>query len=163
MTSNSKLETAAAGAPKVSVQDAITVLRAVHETINGLHSDFRSAPSMIRKKAVLAEMYTALSVQSQIEEELFHPDINAAMKDDLLVPEATVEHAGLTAQRDRDRPDDQTHHARIKALAEYVTYLYLVKDEQNKVFPNVKKRSQALDRPESRLAVCTRELLAAGK
>jgi iron-sulfur cluster repair protein YtfE (RIC family) len=159
MTSNSKIETAAAGTPKVSVQDAITVMRAVHNTVNGLYSDFGSAPSMTRKKAVLAEMYTALSVHVQIEEEIFHPDVDTAMKDNLLVPEATEEHAGLIAQREGGGPDDETHDAKFKMLAEYVKHL--VKEEQNEMFPKVKKRSLALDSPGSRLAVCTRELLAA--
>jgi hypothetical protein len=161
MTSNSKVETAAARKPTVPVQDAITVLRAVHKTINGLYADFGSAPSTTRKKAVLAEMYTALSVHVQIEEAIFHPDVNAAMKDNRLVAEATTEHAGPVAQREDGEPDDETHDGRIKVLSEYVKHL--VKDEQGEMFPRVKKRSLDLDSPGSRLAVCTRELLAARK
>ncbi len=86
------------------------------------------------------------------------------MKDKLLVPEATVEHAGvkgLLAQLEGVEPDGEMYDAKVKVLSEYVKHH--VKEEQNEMFPKVKESSVDLDELGARMAARKTELLAARK
>jgi hemerythrin-like domain-containing protein len=78
-------------------------------------------------------------VHAQIEEEIFYPQVKAALKDKELIPEATVEHATLKeliAQIEEGEPDDEMYDAKVKVLSEYVKHH--VKEEQNEIFPKAK-------------------------
>jgi hypothetical protein len=125
-------------------QDAIALLKADHAAVSLLFADFEATRSASKKKALVAEICTALSVHAQIEEEVFYPAVKAALKDKLLVPEATVEHAGvkdLIAQLEGAEPDGEMYNAKVKVLSEYVKHH--VKEEQNEMFP--KARASTLD------------------
>ncbi len=120
-------------------KDAIALLKADHKAVSDLFAEYEKARSSSRKKALIAEICTALSVHAQIEEEIFYPAVKAALKDKLLVPEATVEHASLKdliAQIEAVEPDTEMVEARIKVLAEYVKHH--VKEEQDEMFPKVR-------------------------
>ncbi|MDZ4290370.1 MAG: hemerythrin domain-containing protein, partial [Hydrogenophaga sp.] len=111
--------------------------------------------------ALVAEICTALSVHAQIEEEIFYPAVKAALKDKLLVPEATVEHTSvkdLIAQIEGLEPDGEMYDAKVKVLSEYVKHH--VKEEQNEMFPKVK--SSSLDTVElgAQMAARKEELMA---
>ncbi len=83
----------------------------------------------------MAEICTALSVHAQIEEEIFYPEFKAALKDKLLVPEATVERAGvkgLVAELQAAEPDGEMCDTKVKVLSEYVKHH--VKEEQTRCF-----------------------------
>jgi hypothetical protein len=61
-----------------------------------------------------------LSVHAQIEEKIFYPAVKAALKDKLLVPEATVAHASvkdLIAQIEGVEPDGEVYDAKVKATS----------------------------------------------
>lgn len=120
-------------------KDAIALLKADHKAVSDLFAEYEKARSSSRKKALIAEICTALSVHAQIEEEIFYPAVKAALKDKLLVPEATVEHASLKdliAQIEAVEPDTEMVEARIKVLSEYVKHH--VKEEQDEMFPKVR-------------------------
>ncbi|MFP8835277.1 hemerythrin domain-containing protein [Hydrogenophaga sp. XSHU_21] len=120
-------------------KDAIALLKADHKAVSELFAEYEKARSSSRKKALIAEICTALSVHAQIEEEIFYPAVKAALKDKLLVPEATVEHASLKdliAQIEAVEPDTEMVEARIKVLSEYVKHH--VKEEQDEMFPKVR-------------------------
>ncbi len=76
-------------------KDATALLRADHAAVIDLFADYEKTRSDTKKKALVAEICTALSAHAQIEEEIFYPAVKAALKDKLLVPEATVEHSGI--------------------------------------------------------------------
>ena len=144
--------------------DAIALLKADHRAVSALFTDYESARSTTKKKGIVAEICTALSVHAQIEEEIFYPDVKVALKDKLLVPEATVEHAGvkdLIAQLEGVDPDGEMYDAKVKVLSEYVKHH--VKEEQNEMFPKVKESSLDLDELGVRMAARKSELLAATK
>ena len=91
----------------------------------------------------------------------WHPAVKKALKDKVLVPEATVEHAtlkALIAQVEGIAPDGEMFDARIKVLSEYVKHH--VKEEQDQIFPKV--RATRLDMVElgAQLAARKEELLA---
>jgi len=142
-------------------KDAIALLKADHASVSHLFAEFEKTQSVAKKKALLAEICTSLSVHAQIEEEIFYPAVKAALKDKLLVPEATVEHAGvksLIAQLEGVDPDGEMYDAKVKVLSEYVKHH--VKEEQNEMF--VKAKASSLDMAElgARMAARKDQLLA---
>ena len=146
---------------KSAAQDAIALLKADHEAVSQLFVAYEKTRATSKKKALVAQICTALSVHSQIEEEIFYPGVKAALKDKLLVPEATVEHAGvkdLIAQLEGIDPDGEMYDAKVKVLSEYVKHH--VKEEQNEMFPKVKASSLDLVELGARMAARKDELLA---
>jgi hypothetical protein len=88
--------------------------------------------------------------------------VKAALKDKLLAPEATVEHAGvedLIAQLDGVTPDGEMYDAKVKLLPEHVKHH--VKEERTGMFPKVKSSSLDLVELGTRMASRKAELLAA--
>lgn len=142
-------------------KDAIALLKADHEAVSQLFTEFEKTRSVTNKKALVAEICTALSVHAQIEEEIFYPAFKAALKDKLLVPEATVEHAGvksLIAQLEGVEPDGELFDAKVKVLSEYVKHH--VKEEQNEMFVKAKASSIDLVELGARMAARKHDLLA---
>ncbi|MDT8999484.1 hemerythrin domain-containing protein [Paucibacter sp. APW11] len=141
-------------------EDAIGLLKADHEAVSQLFADYEKARSVQSKKSLVAEICTALSVHAQIEEEIFYPAVKAALKDKLLVPEATVEHAGvknLIAQLKGAEPDGENYDAKVKVLSEYV--MHHVKEEQTEMFPKVKASSLDTAELGARMAARKSDLL----
>ena len=154
-------KTATADKNKPAPKDAIALLKADHEAVSELFADFEKTRTSAKKKALVAEICTALSVHAQIEEEIFYPAFKAALKDKELVPEATVEHTGvkdLIAQLEGAEPDGEMYDAKVKVLSEYVKHH--VKEEQTEMF--VKAKASSLDMLElgARMAARKDELLA---
>jgi iron-sulfur cluster repair protein YtfE (RIC family) len=136
--SKSKTATPRPATPK----DAIALLKADHEAVSQLFADYDRTRSASDKRALVAEICNALSVHMQIEEEIFYPAVKAALKNKLLIPEATVEHDGvkdLIAQLEGIEPDGETYDAKVKVLSEYVKHH--VMEEHNEMFPKVKASS----------------------
>jgi len=147
--------------PAPASKDAIALLKADHEAVSQLFAEYEKTRSVPNKKALVAEICTALSVHAMIEEEIFYPAVKAALKDKLLVPEATVEHGGvkdLIAQLEGAEPDGEMYDAKVKVLSEYVKHH--VKEEQNEMFPKVKASSLDLVELGASMAVRKQELLA---
>ena len=154
-------KTAASDNAKPAPKDAIALLKADHEAVSELFAQYEKTRSSPNKKALVAQICTALSVHAQIEEEIFYPAVKAALKDKLLVPEATVEHTGvkdLIAQLEGAEPDGEMYDAKVKVLSEYVKHH--VKEEQTEMFP--KAKAALLDMLElgARMASRKNELLA---
>ena len=159
------VKTAASDKTKPAVRqaamDAIALLKADHEAVSQLFDEFEKSRSVSNKKALVAEICTALSVHAQIEEEIFYPAVKTALKDKLLVPEATVEHAGvkdLIAQLQGVEPDGEMYDAKVKVLSEYVKHH--VKEEQSEMFPKAKAASLDMAELGARMAARKAALLA---
>lgn len=154
-------KTAASDKAKPAPKDAIALLKADHEAVTQLFAEYEKTRSVSNKKALVAEICTALSVHAQVEEEIFYPAVKAELKDKLLVPEASVEHAGmkhLIAQLDGVEPDGEVFDAKVKVLSEYVKHH--VKEEQTEMFPKAKASSLDMIELGARIAVRKEELLA---
>lgn len=151
----------ASSTPHVRVKDALALLRADHEEVSALFADVEQARSAPRKKDIVAKICAVLSVHVQIEEEIFYPAVQEALKDKLLVPEAKVEHNGvkaLIAQLAEVDPDAEMYDARIKVLSEYVKHH--VREEQTEMFPRVRASSLDLVALGERMAARKAALLA---
>lgn len=124
--------------------EATALLRADHKLVDDLFKAYEETKSIAKKKQIVAKICTELSVHAQVEEEIFYPAVKKALKDKILVPEATVEHAtlkDLLAQVEGVEPDGEMFDAKIKVLSEYVKHH--VKEEQDEMFP--KAQSSKLD------------------
>lgn len=120
-------------------QDATAMLRADHKRVSGLFSQYEKTQSTSKKKQLVDEICTELSMHAQVEEEIFYPAVKEALGDHELVPEATVEHASLKAlisEVEGVEPDGEMYDAKIKVLGEYVKHH--VKEEQGEMFPKAK-------------------------
>jgi hemerythrin superfamily protein len=149
----------AAGTPKPV--DAIALLRADHRKVSDLFDQFESSRSARKKKSLVDQICTELTVHTQIEEEIFYPAVKAALKDHELVPEATVEHASvkdLIAQVRGIEPDGEMYDAKVKVMSEFVKHH--VKEEQNEMFPKAKKTRVDMLQLGQRLQARKDELLA---
>lgn len=154
-------KTAAAQKTAAHTKDATALLKADHGAVSHLFAEYEKTQSVAKKKSLVADICTALSVHAQIEEEIFYPAVKAALKDKLLVPEATVEHAGvkaLIAELEGVDPDGEMYDAKVKVLSEYVKHH--VKEEETEMFPKAKSSSLDLAELGARMASRKEELLA---
>ena len=146
---------------KPAPKDAIALLEADHKAVSQLFAEYEKTRSVPNKKFLVAEICTALTVHTQIEEEIFYPAVRTALKDKLLVPEATVEHTSvkeLIAQLEGDESAGEMYDAKVKVLSEYVKHH--VKEEHTEMFPKVKSSSLDLVELGERMAARRDELLA---
>lgn len=142
-------------------QDAVALLRADHKKVSGLFEAFDKARSPSKKKALVAEICTELTVHTAIEEEIFYPAVKQALRDKELVPEANVEHASvrdLIAQVEGVEPDGEMYDAKVKVMGEFVKHH--VKEEHNEMFPKAKKTRLDLVALGAEMAARKQELLA---
>ena len=144
-----------------NAKDAIALLKADHEAVSQLFAEYEKTKSVSNKKALVAEICTSLSVHAQVEEEIFYPAVQQALKDKLMVPEAIIEQAtmkSLIGQLEGVEPDGEMYDARVKVLAEYVTHH--VKEEHAEMFPKAKASSLDMMDLGARMAARKAELLA---
>lgn len=77
-------------------QDAIALLEADHQRVEGLFRDFRSAGGDAAARLHLAQIICMeLTLHSMVEEELFYPALARATGDEQLVERARKEHQHL--------------------------------------------------------------------
>jgi len=130
-------------------EDAIKLLMTDHREVEGLFKKFESAKDDNSAKAdIVAQICEALSVHAEIEEEIFYPAAREALseKGEDLVDEAEVEHESiksLVEWLEDAEPGDERYDAKVKVLTEYVKHH--VKEEENELFPKVKKTDLDLD------------------
>ncbi len=114
-------------------------MRADHQKVSLLFKQYDVTRSSAKKRQLVAQICSELTVHAQIEEEIFYPAVKAALRDKELVPEATIEHAtlkDLNGQLEGVEPDGEMYDAKVKVMSEYVKHH--VKEEQNEMFPKVK-------------------------
>lgn len=125
-------------APKA--QEATKLLRADHQLVDSLFKEYESSRSPAKKKALIEQICQELLIHAKIEEEVFYPKVQEALKDDELVPEARVEHETLEhliSQLEEGEPGEEEFEAKVKVLSEYVRHH--VKEEQDEMFPKARK------------------------
>jgi len=142
-------------------KDAIALLQADHEAVSQLFAAYEKSRSVPDKKALVAEICTTLSVHAQIKEEIFYPEVKAALHDRQLVSEVTAEHAGvknLIAQLEGGVPDGEQCDARVRVLSEYLKHH--VKEQQSGVFRMAENSLLDLDEVGARMTARRDDLLA---
>ena len=124
-------------------QDAVTLLKHDHRTVEDLFSQFEEAEE--GEHLGLAErICQLLTVHARIEEELLYPAAKEAFADDEedseLLYEAEVEHRtakDLIAKIEGMSEPDEAYKATVKVLSEYIKHH--VKEEEGELFPALRK------------------------
>jgi hemerythrin superfamily protein len=130
--------------------NAITMLKQDHEAVSGLVEKYERGKSRLssqRKQQMAKQICRMLTIHATIEEELFYPAAREQVRglDDML-DEAEIEHSTvkeLIQTVESSAPDDELYDARIKVIGEYVKHH--VKEEQNEIFPKVRKSKLDLE------------------
>jgi hemerythrin superfamily protein len=155
--------TAKRSRPRTHPDDALKLLRADHKEVSEMFDRFEKTRSSDQRKRIVADICRALSVHAQIEEEIFYPEVQQALNDHKLVPEALIEHSSakaLIAQLVAVEPGDEMYAARVRVLAEYVKHH--IQEEQNELFPKARS-AKKLDLADlgARLDARKQELMSA--
>ncbi len=136
-------------------RDAIALLKQDHRTVSALFEEFEKAEEE-EQSAIAQRVCQLLTVHATIEEELFYPAAKEAFEDEEsedLVNEAEVEHGSakeLIAKIEGMSSDDEHFKATVKVLGEYIKHH--VKEEENELFPELKKTELDLKELGGRLA-----------
>lgn len=123
--------------------DAIAVLKADHKNVKELFEKYESLgdSAVTTKQETAQQICHELTVHAAIEEEIFYPRVRRAgaeEKDEVL--EGVEEHAqikALVAEISALNPEDESFDAKMQVLKEDVEHH--VQDEENEMFPNVRK------------------------
>jgi hemerythrin-like domain-containing protein len=138
-----------------SPRDAIALLKQDHRTVSALFEEFEKADEE-EQSSIAQRVCQLLTVHATIEEELLYPAAKEALEDEEdedLVNEAEVEHASakdLIAKIEGMSSDDEHFKATVTVLGEYIKHH--VKEEENELFPQLKKTELDLKELGSRLA-----------
>lgn len=128
-------------------KDAISLLKADHRQVETWFEEFEKARSDTRKKALASKICTALTIHTQIEEELFYPAFIAATKDSDTHHEAIVEHDGakkLIAQIKASGPEDEYYGAKVKVLSEMIKHHVKEEEQRGGMFAEAKQSDMDL-------------------
>ena len=144
--------------------DAIAMLKADHDKVKKLFKEFErlhDAESEEEAEQLATQICNELTVHSSLEEEIFYPEVRAAIDDEELIDEAEVEHASakeLIAQIESARMGDDKFAAKVMVLGEYVNHH--IKEEQDEMFPKAKRAKVDLQALGERMAARKMELKA---
>ena len=143
-------------------QDAVSLLKQDHRTVEELFEQFEKASGDGRKQKLAEQICLELSVHSQIEEEIFYPACEGKVEEDLL-KESYVEHDGakvLIAEIISGGPkEDEFYDAKVKVLSEEIEHH--VQEEEKRMeglFAQAKKAGLDMDALGEQLAARKAEL-----
>lgn len=144
-------------------QGAATLLRAEQKLVDDLFKRFEMARTPAAKREIVAEICTELGVHAQVVEDIFYPEVKAALRDQDLIHEAEVEHQALKdliAQLKDVEPDDDFYDLKVKVLGECVRHH--VKEEHVEMFPKANFAKLDMVEMGARMAAHKEALLASG-
>ncbi|MBT9597079.1 MAG: hemerythrin domain-containing protein [Vitreoscilla sp.] len=153
--------TLAAFAPHRHADDAIGLLQADHDEIQRLFAEYERPHTAQQKRALVVAVCAALKVHTQIEEEMFFPDVEAELKARPWAADSGIARAGLRAliaQIEGGTGDDANNRILLEGLAEQAGRL--VRQEQDDMFPRVRASSMDLLELGARMAARRAGLLA---
>ena len=147
--------TSTSGSSIDAPRDAIALLKQDHRTVSALFEEFEKAEEE-EQSAIAQRVCQLLTVHATIEEEILYPAAKEAFADEEeedLVSEAEVEHGSakeLIAKIESMSSDDEHFKATVKVLGEYIKHH--VKEEENELFPQLRKTDLDLKELGARLA-----------
>ena len=145
--------------------DAVDLLKRDHADVKKAFKEFEKAkykdPNAC--KEFIASICKAIDMHAKVEEEIFYPAVRERIKDDDLMNEAQVEHnsAKQLIAEIRGLPgDDPMLKAHALVLAEYINHH--VREEENEMFPKVKRLKLDLEGLAQKMLARKEELKAQG-
>ena len=142
--------------------DAIQLLKADHREVEGWFEDFEKSRSSDKKAKLAHKICKALTVHTQIEEEIFYPAFLEVIGDEDMNDEAYVEHDGakkLIAQIEAGTPDSDKWEAKVKVLSEMIKHHVHEEEMRDGMFAKAKKSDMDLEQLGARMAARKKELM----
>ncbi len=149
-------------------KDAVALLKADHVEVSKLFKQFdklKEEGGAREKTALVATICEALTVHTQIEEEIFYPAVREAINDDDMMDEADVEHMGakdLIGQLEDASPGDDHYDAKVTVLAEQIRHHVKEEEEPGGMFSKAKKSKVDLKALGEQMAKRKAELMGSG-
>lgn len=140
--------------------DAIKLLKDDHREVKAWFKEFEKLEDDAEKQALAQKICLALTVHTQIEEEIFYPAAREGIEDDDLLDEAEVEHASakdLITQIQSMTAGDDLYDAKVTVLGEYVNHH--VEEEESEMFPECRTADLDLKELGARMAERKAELM----
>ena len=147
--------------------DAIEILTEDHKTVQQLFKAFekmrKEDDAEDEKGEIVKEACQALTIHAEIEEDIFYPAARDALGEEGsdLLDEAEVEHAtarDLIEQLEEMQPGDELYDAKFTVLGEYINHH--IREEQEELFPKIRKTDLDLGELGSELSERKQELMA---
>ena len=170
MPTNAKTKSKTAAARKTQTKtqsarsegmNAIELLKHDHREVEEYFEEYEDLEDDAEKAELSAKICQALKVHAQIEEEIFYPAAREATRDEDLLDEALVEHAGakrLIEEIESMEVGDDLYDAKIRVLGEQIKHH--VKEEEEELFPEAKRSDMDLKAVGKDLEVRKMELMA---
>lgn len=140
---------------------ALALLKQDHREVEEMFDDFKELDGDAAKAKLAQNICLALKVHTQIEEEIFYPAARKATKDDDLLNEALVEHAGakhLIAEIEKMKPGDDLFDAKVTVLGEQIKHH--VGEEEEELFPEIEDSTMDVVAVGKQMAARKKELMA---
>jgi len=151
--------------PTSKQKDACDLLDADHKAVKKMFTEFEelteSRGGREKKRRLADKICRELTVHAQIEEEIFYPAVRKAIKEELMMDEAEVEHTTakeLISQIQGMEPGDALFDAKVLVLGEYIDHH--VKEERSEMFPKARARKVDLIKMRDALQSRKEELMA---
>jgi hypothetical protein len=120
--------------------EATSLLRADYKFVAGLFQSYQKTSLAKDKKQLLILICQELTIQAQLEIQIFYPAIKRFLRDKTLITQACVKHETIKYLireiKDKD-PDGEVFDAKVKNLSEYAAYH--AKQVQNEIFPRARQ------------------------
>jgi hemerythrin superfamily protein len=143
--------------------DVLSLLSEDHKHVLSLFKEFEKLRghknSDDKKKQIVQQICVDLTIHAKAEEEFFYPAARQVIKDQEITDEAYVEHSTakeLIQQLQTMRPSDDYYDAKVLVLQEYISHH--IKEEEEKIFPAMKKAKMDLESLGEEVAHCKQEL-----
>jgi hemerythrin superfamily protein len=136
-----------AGSSKKIPGDAVSLLKADHRQVEKWFAEFEKSRNDSRKSELASKICTALTVHTEIEEELFYPAFIEATGDKDIHHEAVVEHAGakkLIKEIEASSPRDDYYDSKVKVLSEMIKHHVKEEEQRGGMFAEAKQSDMDL-------------------
>src|SRR4051795_12373307 len=125
---------------------ALDLLEEDHREVEGFFDEYEELEDADEKERIALKICLALTVHTQIEEEIFYPAVREAIEKAELIDEAIVEHASakqLISEIEEMDANDELYGAKVKVLGEQVRHH--VEEEEDELFPEIESSELDLE------------------
>jgi hemerythrin superfamily protein len=139
---------------------AVELLEQDHREVETYFDDYEELKDDKAKAELSEKICLALKVHTELEEEIFYPQARKATKDDDMLDQSIVEHAGakeLISQIESMEVGEELYDAKVKVLGEQVKHH--IKEEEEELFPEVEAAKMDLEGLGKTMAARKRELM----
>jgi len=143
--------------------NALKLLEEDHDTVKDIFDEFEDTEKESQKAKLARQAIEELKIHDAIEEEIFYPAVREALPDEDILNEADEEHHMVRiaiAELDNMEDDDERFEAKFTVLSEMVRHH--IEEEEDEMFPKVKKSEVDLEELGQRLAARKQELKESG-